>query len=137
MHVLGRRGETAACPWGKGVPLAWGGKQLQYVVCLWHETSWICRDRSTSPPSSGTQEDKKECLCFSAWFCCLYATYAMNVPNFLWLTTALQLTPLKKKLEEDLNHTQNWTQLSQDETLGSAALNPHLAEDLGQISRSL
>lgn len=60
----------------------------------------------------------------------MYATYAMNVPNFLWLTTALQLTLIKKKLEQDLNHTQNWTQPSQDETFGSAALNPDLA-DLG------
>lgn len=65
----------------------------------------------------------------------MYATYATNVPNFLWLTTPLQPTDTKK-FERDLNHRQKWTQPSQDETFRSAALNPHLAEDLGAMSRS-
>lgn len=68
----------------------------------------------------------------------LFVCYICNeCPKFPLAYNCLAADSDKKKLEQDLNHTQNWTQLFQDETFGSSALNSHLAEDLGQISRSL
>lgn len=69
-------------------------------------------------------------LLFSMLLLCV--CYICNeCPKFSLAYNCLAADSDKKKLEQDLNHTQNWTQPSQDETFGSAALNPDLAEDLG------